>query len=256
MSGYGIGLTVLGALLAAYAVRTLAFRREGEEARSLGCGFALVAGLVWGLLLGRVAGLGEGMRLGLGLGCLVGGAAMLFQRKRRFVPAALMGCLALMLVEPSATQVLRRYGSAESRETVRLEEELITLEAQLEVRQKSLKQLEDRQERIRDRLKQEGFRTYEEITANSEAYAGLKQLRQLKAAIATETENVRTLRLRRERQKLAVEHARAVEEAAGNGVDPPPIPPAPPPPETPDAEPSVEDMLERETLREFFEQEF
>ena len=112
MSTFGWIMLALGLFLVLYTVAFLV-RPKGSTGRDgLGCGFVLLAGLVWSIALAQYVGSrGAGLRLGFGAALILPALVALFKAGRaRIVPAALC-FIAGILVASSALPALSSVSS-------------------------------------------------------------------------------------------------------------------------------------------------
>jgi drug/metabolite transporter (DMT)-like permease len=105
-------MLAVGLLLVAYAALAVAGRtgRDGRPRQSLGCGFALAAGVVWGVALSRYLGdWWVGMRLGIAFAIVLPALVMLARPDLgRLLVVVVVLCAAAVLAVPAWPRLQQR----------------------------------------------------------------------------------------------------------------------------------------------------
>ncbi len=267
MSALSLAFLVVGLFLAAYAL-ILLFGRSTEGSRrrreSLGCGFVLLAGVVWGLSLGWYLGDNwAGLRLGFAVALLLPALATLLHpgRGRTLAAAVTLGFAVLL-----GASALPHLGSAlsPSQPVATAQEVAQTLEelkGRIERTEDYIGQLRDEREELKQKLHKHGYADFEALRADPAAYALLEELAELDRLLDESEGWLRRARETLEQLRVAerrIDRLARGESAMGVEVDqteverilreartPPPSGPA-----------TVEEHVNREQLRQLFESEF
>jgi hypothetical protein len=231
---------------------------EGKkEKERLGCGFALVAFLVWTFAFGRIlGGFTDGVRLALGLVLLLPVVHALAQPSgAKILRSALALFVAILLAGPVVLELARRLDRSEHEAVqAELEARVAELRAALAGLDEDLARLAAEREELRARIAESGSGDFESLDAD--ALARLRRLSELDGLLATTQARADALRAELPRLEADVERLRL----GGSALSGPELesmrnrPSEPPPSEGGPV--SVEELLEREKLRELYEEEF
>ena len=258
----------LGGFLLLYAI--FSFIRPGDEtgtgkARPLGCGFTVLAGVIWGIALAGYLGWSSGLRLGIALACLLPVLVTLFHPKRRsLVTALVLLSIALVLGVPVLPQLGALFGpSGGTAGTLRdLERKLAELERRLDAGTELRRSLADQSRALHEDIRALGHADYETLVAHPEAHALLKELAEVESLVAANDKN--ELRLTQESDALAAALRRLGRLAESEAATGETLAPADVEAilegarsSAPEAGPrTVEEHMEAANMRELFEREF
>gem|GEM_PF-3099207 len=268
MSLFSQILVALGVFFAAYAALTL-LRHGGatpnRRARPLGCGFTLLAAVVWSFALGRYLGSTvAGVRLGTALALILPALATLAHTGRANVAgAAVLLTVAVLLGAPVLPQLRARLRPTPSAVTGRdLDRAGTELEQRIRATDEVLEKLDKDRRRLRREIGALGFADFESLAADRNGLLLLQELAaldKLREAAATRLEAMRRDVQRVETAARQIERLHDTEAATGVEVTRGELedilsaadtPAAGATPET------VEEHLERADLESLFEREF
>lgn len=267
MSLFAIVAAAVGVFLAAYAtVLLFTGRKPGEEHREkVGCGFMLVAGLVWGYALGNyLNSLWAGMRLGLALALLLPALATLLHPARGRVLSAIVALtLAALLGGSVAPRLWERLNPSDAEATARkLEQRVQNVRSGIQETRGKLNRLREDRREVKQRIERLGHADFESLAADAAGYAMLKELAELDRLIPALEDWLAKAQDKLDRLEVAerrFERLAEVESATGTPIEqteleemleemePPPRAAAPA---------TVEEHVEREDLRRLYQREF
>lgn len=268
MSAFAWAMLALGLFLVLYTVAFLLRPASDGRARrdSLGCGFVLLAGIVWSVALTNYLGeRNAGMRMGFGCALILPALVALFKpgARRRIVPAAVLFIVAILLAS-SALPKLR----ARMRPTAKAADigELRLIGQDLQVRigkaQTYVASLERDEIEVRRKLSAKAYADFEAAADDPEGMRLLRELAEIKRLRGITEARLAQDRLSRERIESATRRAERLAQAetiAGDAVSDSEIA-AILREASQAAEPSgpatVETHLERGQLAELFNKEF
>ncbi len=262
MSTFSLVLLVVGVFLVLYAALSLTRRGPSHARERIGCGFMLLAGLVWGIALARYLGDSwAGIRLGMAFAFVLPALAALTNPVRgRFISAVVLLSFAVILGATAAPKLWRKLRPPAAESTVsEVEATIDELSRRIEETRGHIERLERDREDLRSRLRGFGYADFDSLAADDAAYAVLVEYAEVLAmidraesAIAQYSDSLERLRsaLRRIRRVAGSEPAVGRETAEGEirdilqqteheRVD---LGPA-----------TVQEHVERERLREVFE---
>ncbi len=265
MSTFSLVLLVVGVFLLANALLSLLRPGRGRKHESIGCGFTLLAGLVWGIALGRYLDDGwAGLRLGFAFAFVLPALATLLHPGRGRVVAAIVMLTFAVIVGASAlpklwSKVAPSKSSATAADVGKAVEELGVRIAETE---QYLTQLIDGRRDVKALLASLGHGDFESIAGDPKGYALLQELADVdrlaggserwlveaRADLARmEVAERRLARIAQGEEVTGVEVdeseiARILQEARTGPQVAKPI--------------TVEEHVEREALRDLFEAEF
>ena len=267
MSPFRWGMIVVGAFLVLYAALNVLGAKGGKNRRraTLGCGFALLAGLVWGYALGGfLGGFWPGMRLGLAVALVLPALAALANPGRGgIVAAAVMLVLAVVLGAGMVPRLFNRLGaSAPSRLAREVSGTLEEARTRIVSTEQHVEDLEDSRKDLRKQVAALGYDDFESLAADAEAYALLTELGDMDRLL--EAGRARLERLRADVPRLEsalrrLERFEAAESATGEPIDEGEIEQVVERLRAEAAEPgpvTVEEHMQREALRAVFDAEF
>ena len=268
MSVVSWAMAAIGLFLVLYAVAFL-FRpagdKQGARRDSLGCGFVLLAGGVWSVVLAQYMGdRATGTRLGFGLALILPTlAAILRPGRRGIVMPIVLLVIAVLLGASSAPRLAARLKPSGSGATARdLEKAVLELDSRIRTLEGYRKQLVADSKRTTDAIRALGHKDFDAISGDEQGMALLEELGEIDAMqsdtdarldqmrrdlVHMQTAVRRIRRLARaesvtgtpvsksEMERILTEAARASETEAAR---------------------TVEKHLERERLKELFEQGF
>ncbi|MCF7853165.1 MAG: hypothetical protein K9N51_00085 [Candidatus Pacebacteria bacterium] len=266
MSVFELTFVVVGAFLVMYA--TLLLARSGKHPRearsqSLGCGFTLVAGCIWGIALALyLDSWWAGLRLGLGLAFVLPAlAALLSPHKRNVIGTVVMLSLAVVLSAPVLPRVLHRLQPSEGTRVVQQLNELQrTLDEHIADTVTYIQRLDDDREGLRSQVTESGYASFEELAADDDAYALLKELYEVRQLEREAEKRLAVFREKQDRVSSAVRRAQRLleaREALGETANLPDIAALRREVEQSTMQrgpTTVEEHVEREQLRELFEE--
>jgi hypothetical protein len=267
VSPLSLALAVVGLFLAVYAVVLLLGRAPEGAARrraSLGCGFVLLAGIVWGIGLGTyLEDRWAGLRLGFAAALLLPALATLLHRGRgRTAAAAVALGLAVLLgasALPGVWSRLKPSRPVSSAEDVRAARK--DLEERVRMTEDHVERLEEDREDLKERVEEFGYGEFEQVAQDAAAYGMLKELAEVDRMLTESRRWLEQARHNVEQLGMAerrIERLARGEEAMGTEAEPAEIErilreARTPPPSGPI---TVEEHVEREQLRRLFEEEF
>lgn len=267
MSPFRWGMLVAGAFLVLYAALNVLGAKGGKNKRraTLGCGFVLLAGAVWGYALGGfMGGVRDGMRLGLACALVLPALAALANPGRRgAVAAGVMLVLAVVLGAPVVPRLLQGLGS--SSPSLLAEKVAGSLEEARDYVKKTgkhIEHLEDSRRNLRKKIAARGHGDFESLAADAEAYALLTEMGDVDRLL--QSARSRLERLNSDVPELEsalrrLERLQEAESATGERVDEAEIERIVERLRADTTEPSpvtVEEHMQREALRALFEGEF
>jgi hypothetical protein len=260
-------LGALGLFLVAYAVLTLLKPRSGKGNKqdSLGCGFVLLAGGVWGVALGRYLNdTSAGIRLGMAGALILPALASLLQRRTRgVVMAAVSLAAAILLAAPEFPKLQHRLAPTESTSTVEdLEQTQVSLSSQIQKTSDYLETLANDRKQISKEIDALDYPDFDALAKDPRGYALLKELADIDRFSAQAREQLDTMSRTQVRIETALRRLRRLaqaEQVTGADISEAEIAqimreanqvPTAPLPAT------VEAHAQKEELRQLFEQEF
>ncbi|NLW50584.1 MAG: hypothetical protein GXY85_07025 [Candidatus Brocadiaceae bacterium] len=181
MSAFRWGMVAVGAFLALYAAATL-LRARGEAHQrrtTMGCGFVLLAGLVWGYALGGFLDDPWGARrLGMAFALVLPALAALANPGRRgIVMAMAMLVVAVALGADQVAPLLRRvHRTPSGRVAGKVSGTLEEARARIESTRAVLADLEAERADLRRAVQATGHRDFESLAADPQAYTLLTEL--------------------------------------------------------------------------------
>ncbi len=265
MSTFSWALLVVGLFLVLYAALTLArVGRDGNGRRqSLGCGFALLAAVIWGLAFARYIGdWWAGVRLGFAFALLLPALVTLFNPGRGGIATAVVLLALSVILGASAVPALWarvQPGVARSR-LQRVEDAIHETRNFLAATQAQISELHAEETQLKERIKDRGHKDFDALAEDPVAYGLLEELAQVRQLSrdaearleALESDLARLQAVRRRLERMAeARHAGAdiSDEEVANILDESPSGLRPP-------QRTVEEHLEREELRDLFEEQF
>lgn len=267
MSPFRWGMMIVGAFLAVYAALTLRGAKAGADRRrtTMGCGFVLLAGLVWGYALGGFLGdFWAGMRLGVAFALVLPALAALASPGRGgIVAAAVMLVLAVVLGAEPFPKLFRRFStSAPSRLARQVSGALDEARERIDSTQQHAEALEDSRKDLRKQVAALGYGDFDSLAADADAYALLTELAEVdrfQAAAWARLERLQADVPQLESALRRLERFEETEAATGEAVDEAEIEQIVQRLRAEAAEPglvTVEEHMQREALRTVFEAEF
>jgi len=204
MTPTDIGITAGAVLLLVYAARTMV-SKEGKA--QMGCGFAVVAAVLWSLALGRRIPnftTQDGLRLAAGALLLLPGFRVLFQHGKASVVS---GAIGLVLASVIAGPVVQRYldeaGILEGPRTT--EEQLAATDEEIQRLQELRVQLAGDMLTRKQRVTERGHANAEALAADADSMQLMREYAEFKTRIADLDARLATLEV--ERGKLAAADA-------------------------------------------------
>ncbi len=268
MSTFSWVLVVVGGFLVLYAALVLLRgigRADRRGQHSLGCGFVLLAGVVWGFALAQYVGAWwTGMRLGIGLALVLPALTALARPARGGVLfSVVLLATAVALAAPAMPRLWERARPGRTAAMVReLEQAADSLLARIENTEAYISQMRQERRGLSERIRRAGYGEFAEIAGDPEGYALLVELAEVDRLIEQSEAWLRRAQDTMARTRAAarrLSRLAGAEDATGVEVAEEEIreilaeieaTPAAPGPAT------VEEHVERERLRELFEAEF
>ncbi|MFO7958087.1 MAG: hypothetical protein R6X33_13425 [Candidatus Brocadiia bacterium] len=268
MSTFSWILVVVGVFLVLYAALVL-LRGIGKSERrgrhSLGCGFVVLAGVVWGIALAQYMGSWwTGLRLGLGLALVLPALTTLAHPGRGGVVfSVVLLTMAVILAAPLLPRLWDRAWPGRSASRAReLEQAARTLRGRIEGTESYIEELRADRRRLRDEIEEKGYTDFADVEKDPEGYALLEELAEVDRLMHEARAWLEDARETLERTRVAsrrLERLAGAEEATGVEVSDEEIREVLAEVEATPAEPgptTVEEHVERERLKELFEEEF
>lgn len=216
MTPFSWALVILGVFLAAYAVLTLlrsAGASGGKMKQSVGCGFILLAGLIWGFALNIYLD-GHGFALGFGVAFLLSALAVLMSGKRGFGRAIIPLVLGVILCATAFPTVQNRLKNSDSRSwQQKLEFAVNELRPQLSKTEALVGSLERERVDLARKLKAMTPGSFDDLSSNTAAYALLKELGEVDDLLRLATARAGELRANVDRVEGALRRVRRFAEA-------------------------------------------
>jgi len=268
MSTFSWVLIVVGLFLVLYAAGVLLGARRGPGSRrreSLGCGFVLLAAVVWGIALGRyLADSWAGLRLGVAFALILPALATLLNPARgRVLASVVLLTFAVIMGASAAPKLWAKVRPPRSQATVQeVEKHIAEMKERITSTEVYADDLADDAQQLVDQLRSLDHGDFDAVAADPEGLALLEELAEAERLQRRTEEALDTLRrslprmesaLRRIRRLADAQSASGMEEAADEiarilkeaGEAPLPSVPA-----------TVEEHFERQQLRELFERRF
>jgi hypothetical protein len=227
MSLFSRVMLVAGLFLVAYAVLALARRPAdgGRRGQSIGCGFAVMAGLVWGIALAHYLGdWWAGMRLGFCFAMLMPALATLVRPNAgRVVAALVLLSLAVVLGAPAFPKLYQRLRPPASQATVReVESTLKDLRQRIDDTSALVERLSGEGKGLRQQLAALGYTSFEQVAADQKAYAKLRELADVERLLSDSTGRLAAMQNSADRLDGALRRLQRLaetESATGEQVD-------------------------------------
>jgi len=268
MSTFSLTLIAVGIFLAIYAALVLlgVGRKDGGDRKkeSMGCGFTILAAIVWSIALARYLDDGAaGIRLGVALALILPVLATLGGGSRGRVFGSVVLLTIAVLVGASAVPTLiARLKPAESKVTIQAAEAgVVELSAQIRKTEEHVGRLREDRKLLKTKIKEAGFADFAALSKDAAGYALLKELAQIDRLAAAATARQAQLKSALVRVEAAVRQIKRLADAESTGVvlgeneldriledarrQPVATGPA-----------TVEEHVEKEQLKKLFEEEF
>ncbi len=247
-----LALGAAGLLLFLVAAGTLLFGKK-EGGKKLGCGFAVLAGLVWTLGLAQVTDWISAGRLALGLVLLLGVVeALRHDGGARVARAAAFLILGILLAGPVAYQLIAGAVPTErNRYLDEREEAVAEVRDRLQQLESELVSLQSRRAQVRADLAGLGHANFDELRADPRGVPLLQELARIDQAARTAESSA--AELREALPQLEEQLARARDPGAAADPIPPPDPATG---YEREAVRTIEELEAEEELRALFEREF
>lgn len=219
MSAFSWGLIIAGAFLLLYAIRVLLSNGEKEDKRrrqSLGCGFVLMTGLVWGLALTNLLGsLGSGLRLGFSLALLLPALAVLLGARRHGVIGPAIALILAVAIGATELPRLWRYVSPPEAESAvrQLESARSELQSRIGKTEAYVEQLAEENQELKRELNDIGHEDFDSLENDPDAYALLKELGQVNRLEQEARNKLESWRATVDRVERALRRLRRLSEA-------------------------------------------
>jgi hypothetical protein len=219
MSLFAMAMLGLGLFLVLYTIAFLlrpAKEGAGAKKDSLGCGFVLLAGLVWSLALANYLGeRGAGFRLGFGGALLLPALVTIFRPgRKRIVHAAVLFVMAVMLASSAFPKLKKRMspGTAVSRlEEMRTVAQ--TAGSRVELAKGLMKELDADRAKLVSSIKAKKAGDFNDASKDAEVMRMLKELAEIDHLKARTREKLKTDRSALERIESAIRRAERLEKA-------------------------------------------
>ena len=266
MSLFSRVMLAVGLFLVVYAVLALSGRtaRKGRRGKSIGCGFTVVAGVVWGIALWQYLGdWWAGMRLGIAFAMLLPVLSTLARPEPGRVLAAVVLLSFTVLIGASAfPKLYHRLSPSRPEATVQqVESTLSELRQRIDDTSGLIDRLSGDRRDLRAALSKLGYTSFEQVAADQNAYAKLRELADVERLLSDSTDRLAAMRETADRLESALRRLQRLaqaETATGQEVDraemasileearrqEPPQGPA-----------TVEEHVQEEQLRQLFERE-
>lgn len=182
MRPFGWAMLALGLFLVLYTVAFLV--RKGQSDRDkLGCGFVLLAGLVWSIALTQFVGSSQdGLRLGFGAAFVLPALAALFKGgRKKIVPAAVFFIAGILLASSSLPALKGRVAPSKARTTaLDMSKGLQALRGRIQKRGEHLASLRAADGRLMGEIKRLEVTDFEAAMSNPEARRVIEELSEVK----------------------------------------------------------------------------
>ncbi|MFW6162204.1 MAG: hypothetical protein ACODAJ_05500 [Planctomycetota bacterium] len=261
-------LLAVGAYLVLHAAIVMfrAGRGGGDTSReTLGCGFILIAALVWSIALARwLDDASAGARLGIALALLLPVlATLLGGNRRRLVASIVLLTLAILIGASSVPVLWDKLHPPRTRVTLeKVDAALGRLDTQIANTQAYLGRLAEDRERLKEEIRTLGYADFSALAADPRGYALLQELDEIdrleRAARGRLTHHaallgrLKTARRRLRRRLDAEASGIEVEDAELDAI----LAEARREPTTSLAPATVEEHVERQRLQDLFQREF
>lgn len=221
MKWFGWILVGLGVLLAASAFVTIIRAARGNAKgrrvqESIGCGFIMLAGFVWGYAFGLLLNdWSRGLQVGFGIAFLLSAVAAAV----RPGPGALMRgliplVLAALLLGPVLPDLAGRFSGEEAQTwTTKLERRSASLEEQLAKAENYVRVLTREESELRETLREQDLASYDAVVRDEAAYARLRELAEVRDLLTAAEERVEVLKANRDRVQAALRRVRRLSVA-------------------------------------------
>ena len=226
MSLFSRIMLAVGLFLVVYAVLALSGRtkRKGRGGQSIGCGFALMAGVVWGIALSHYLGdWWAGMRLGVAFAMLLPVLATLLRPEPGRVLAAVVLLSLAVVVGASAFQLYHRISPSPPEATVQQVQSTLTeLRKHIDDTSALIERLTGDRADLKKALGAFGYTTFEQARADDKAYAKLRELADVERLLSDARDRLATLKDDADRLESAVhrlERLAQAQSATGEKVD-------------------------------------
>ena len=265
MSAFSLVLLVVGVFLLASALMSLLRSGHGRKQESMGCGFTLLAGLVWGIALGRYLDDGSaGLRLGFAFAFVLPALATLRHPGRgRMVGAIVMLTFAVIIGASALPKLWSRMAPSKSSATAAdVAEAVEELGVRIDETEDYLADLNDGRRDVRALIASLGHSDFESIAGDPKGYALLQELADVDRLAGGSEQWLVEARADLDRMEVAARRLARIargEEVTGVEVDEAEIARVlqearAGPRLTPTI--TVEEHIEREALRDLFDEEF
>lgn len=261
-------LGAVGLFLAVYAAVML-FRAgravDSEKPATLGCGFVLLASVVWSIALARLLeSWWAGLRLGTALALILPVVGTLFGGRRRHVlSAVVLLTVAVLLAAPVVPALLARFERPDAAQALnqRVQAAVTQFRGQIAATRTYLQSLRTDRAALKERIAALDIEGFEAVMADPRGRPLMTELGEVDRMVAAQTERLAEMEATLIRLETAARRVQRRAEAAEAGVeidrdaierilDEARRPPLALGPET------VEEQLQRERLRTLYEQEF
>lgn len=209
MSIFSGAMLALGLVLIVYTVLLL-LRPDpgsGRKRESIGCGFVVVAGLVWGLGFRVLLNDGDaGMRLGIGLAFVLPTVAALLRRGRGgiLLPLVLLFCAILLSASAVPRLIAWTRGDHPGNVVQRLENTARETRKDLAEAVRHRDRLAADRIRLTGRIRESGYEDFASISKDPAGYELLKELGDVDRLSRAADERLATLRAERDRLEDAL----------------------------------------------------
>ena len=183
MTMFGWAMLALGLFLVLYTVAFMVRPKAGGSKDKIGCGFVLLAGLVWSIALTQyLDSSSAGVRLGFGIALILPALAALFRGGRnRIIPAAICFIVAILIASSALPLLKERAFPTQSKvEALTASKRLETLRLQIQKRESHLNALRAADSRLKAELKALQIADFEAAMADPEAKRVIEELAEVK----------------------------------------------------------------------------
>jgi len=222
MSTFHWVLVVVGLFLVVYAALVLLKRGGGRRRESLGCGFVLLAGLVWGFALANYLGSWwAGMRLGLAAALVLPALVTLTHPTRgRLWASVVLLTFAVILGASVVPRLWEKVRPEKQFAAVRQAEEAVAkLRSDIQKTEDHIRTLDADREALASDIQSAGYADFEAIADDSEGYALLKELADVDRLRTEANERLERLGATLEQMESALRRVRRIAGSAAQDAE-------------------------------------
>ena len=209
-------LVGFGVLLAASAFFTIVRAARGDKKgrrvqESIGCGFIMLAGFVWGYGFGLLLmDWSRGLRVGFGLAFLLSAVATAVRPTRGALMRGLVPLvLSALLLGPVLPELLDRFSGEEVQAwKTKLEQRAAKLDEKLSAAEQYAATLSREQSELEGKLDAHAGKTFEALSRDPEGLTRLRELAEVRELREATSERVAELRSSKERVESALRRVR------------------------------------------------